>query len=349
MKLSIIIPYYNGEKWVAKCLDSLLHQDLAKDEYEIIVVDDGSTGDIRILKEYVQSHTNIQYIWQENKGISGARNKGLTVAKGELVFFCDCDDFIAENALGQLYNIAKTNDTDVLFFNYKVIKEGVQPQPQLNFEQVTIYDPGIKILLNPPYQTTSTVWSYIIKRNYIERRHLLFNEEIKTGEDYYYYREMMLDVGKVCKVEAEVYYYVMHSSSVMHTKGKGLKKRYRSYENGLYKNLCHLREFRNHLTSTYKVPIQVSKDLEISINNSMFGILIFYFRYYSFKDNIAIIRRMDALGFFPIHHRYLEHLKCSPSKRFVLKTASLLINIKPLWLTVCALFHCLPKKVRALC
>jgi glycosyltransferase involved in cell wall biosynthesis len=115
VKLSVIIPYYNGEKWIAKCLDSLLHQDLGEDEYEIIVVDDGSTKSSEVLKNYVQSHQNIHYILQENKGVSAARNKGLSIAEGEFIFFCDCDDFITEDVLGRLYDIAKSNDVDLLF------------------------------------------------------------------------------------------------------------------------------------------------------------------------------------------------------------------------------------------
>ena len=134
IKLSFIIPYYNAEKWIAKCLESLLHQDLAEDEYEIIVVDDGSTGDVEILKDYSQSYSNIFYIWQENKMTCAARNKGLSLARGEFVFFCDNDDFVTENVFGRLYNIAKCYNADVLFFNFNHIQEGVTPQSHLNFD-----------------------------------------------------------------------------------------------------------------------------------------------------------------------------------------------------------------------
>lgn len=348
MKLSIIIPYYNGEKWIAKCLDSLLNQDLAKDNYEIIVVDDGSTDDVRTLKDYVLSYNNIQYIRQENKGVSGARNKGLTVAKGDYVFFCDSDDFVTENVLGRLYSIAISYDLDVLFFNYRVIKEDVQPQPCLKFDDVIIYDPGINLMLNPPYKTTSTAWSFFIKRDFIEKRHLVFDEEQNIGEDGYYYLDMMRDVGKIGTVNAEIYYWVMHSTSLTHSSGKDLIKHYGGYVNGLFQHLSHLIDFHNYLTIHYKVPIQVFEALENKKDGEVFDILLLYFRYYSFKENVLMTRKMDVLGVYPIRHNFLK--KTSHSwKQLFLRKIVVLMNIRPLWLTFCALFHCLPQKVRNLC
>jgi glycosyltransferase involved in cell wall biosynthesis len=350
MKLSIIIPYYNGERWISKCLNSLLHQDLTNDEYEIIIVDDGSTDNTQIVKDFVLSYKNIYYFRQENKGISAARNKGLTIAKGDYVFFCDCDDYVTENVLGRLYNIAISYDLNVLFFNYRVIKEDdVQPQPCLKFDDVTIYDPGINLMLSPPYKTTSTAWSFLIKRDFIEKRPLVFNEEQKFGEDYYYYLDMMRDVGRIGTVNAEIYYWVMHSKSITHSSGKDLIKRYDGFVNGLFQHLSHLIDFRNYLTAHYKVPVQVLEELDNSKDSEVFNILILYFRYYSFKENVLMTRKMNALGVYPIQHKYLKETNHNYRKQFILRKIGELMNIRPLWLSACALFHCLPKKVRDLC
>ena len=349
MKLSVIIPYYNGEKWIAKCLDSLLHQDLTADEYEIIVVDDGSTDGHKIVDDYVRSHTNIRYIWQENRGASAARNKGLAMAKGELVFFCDSDDFVAENVLGHLYDIAKSNDTDALFFGYRGGGEDVQPQGNPDLNEVTIYDPGINMMLTPPYKMTSHPWEFLIKREYIEKKQLLFNEGMIMGEDFDYYREMMSDIGRVGEVKAEVYNWVFHSSSVSHSRGKDLIKRYDGFIDGVYTHLCHLLRFRNHLIKNYAVPAQVRESLDNSKDDSTFSLLILYFRYYSLRENRAMMTKLKSLGVFPIHHNYLKQLNYSPSKRHLLKSVGQLMNIRPLWLSACALFHCLPKQLRDLC
>lgn len=349
MKLSIVIPYYNGERWISKCLNSLLHQDLANDEYEIIIVDDGSTDNTQILKDYVQSYKNIYCFRQENKGFSAARNRGLSEAKGDYVFFCDCDDFVTENVLGRLYDIAISYDLDVLFFNYRVIKEDVQPQPSLNFDDVTIYDPGINLMLEPPYKTTSTAWSFIIQRSFIEKRHLAFDEEQLFGEDYYYYLDMMRDVGRIGTVNAVIYYWVMHSKSITHSSGRKLIKRYDGFVNGLFQHLSHLIDFRNYLTAHYKVPVQVYEAFENLKDGEVFDILLLYFRYYSFKENVLMTRKMNALGVYPIHHSFLKETTHSYRKQLLLRQIGKLMNIRPLWLTFCALFHCLPKKIRNLC
>ena len=101
--LSIIVPLYNSEKYLPKCLDSLLDQDIQESEYEIILVDDGSPDNSRFIAgEYARAHSNIVVISQANKGTSGARNTGLRHASGKYVYFVDPDDYILNNSLSRL-------------------------------------------------------------------------------------------------------------------------------------------------------------------------------------------------------------------------------------------------------
>ena len=103
IKLSIIIPVYNTEAYLRRCLDSCLHQDLPMDQYEIIAVNDGSTDrSLEILKDYERQYTNIHVYSQENKRQGAARNYGLTKASGEYIWFVDADDWIANNCLRKL-------------------------------------------------------------------------------------------------------------------------------------------------------------------------------------------------------------------------------------------------------
>ena len=93
LKLSIIIPVYNVEPYIAKCLDSCLQQDLPADEYEIIVVNDGSPDNsVVIVKDYMQRYLNVRLVNRENGGLSAARNTGLAHANGYYVAFLDDDD-----------------------------------------------------------------------------------------------------------------------------------------------------------------------------------------------------------------------------------------------------------------
>lgn len=118
MLLSIIIPVYKVEKYLRKCLDSCVNQDIPKDQYEIIAVNDGSPDNCQsILEEYEREYDNVRILKQENQGLSKARNNGLDIAKGDYVWFVDSDDWIEENCLSEI--IAKLdNSPDILQIQY---------------------------------------------------------------------------------------------------------------------------------------------------------------------------------------------------------------------------------------
>ena len=117
MKLSIIIPVYNVEKYIEKCILSCCNQNIAASEYEIIVVNDGSPDkSLEIALRLEQLHENITIISQSNQGLSAARNRGLNSAKGEYVWFVDSDDWIEKDCILDLYMTCKEFNLDVLLF-----------------------------------------------------------------------------------------------------------------------------------------------------------------------------------------------------------------------------------------
>lgn len=121
MKLSIIIPVYNVAPYVRKCAESVLHQDLDPQEYEVILVDDGSTdGSGAICDELAQSTINV--IHQSNAGLSMARNAGIAVAKGKYIQFVDSDDYLEPNVLGGLVAQMERENLDVLRFDYQNVR-----------------------------------------------------------------------------------------------------------------------------------------------------------------------------------------------------------------------------------
>lgn len=115
MKLSIIIPVYNTELYIERCLVSCLKQDIPYEEYEIVVVNDGSLdGSLRIAEHIAKEHTNITIVSQPNEGLSVARNTGLSIAKGKYVWFVDSDDWIAENCLNKILKKSLFLELDIL-------------------------------------------------------------------------------------------------------------------------------------------------------------------------------------------------------------------------------------------
>ncbi|WP_395042741.1 glycosyltransferase [Flavobacterium sp.] len=124
MKLSIIIPVFNVEKYIAKCIDSIITQQIQPNDYEIIIVNDGSPDNSKnIIEEYKKKYPQIVFINQENQGVSVARNKGLDVAKGKYILFIDPDDAVHENSIHKILEVATTNDLDILYLSLELYDE----------------------------------------------------------------------------------------------------------------------------------------------------------------------------------------------------------------------------------
>lgn len=116
MNLSIIIPVYNGSKFIENCLNSVYNQKLGKDLFEVIVINDGSTDNTKnVVLTYGEGLDNLKLINKDNGGVSSARNLGIDSANGEFVLFLDADDELVEGSLIKVYEyLSKHNDIDML-------------------------------------------------------------------------------------------------------------------------------------------------------------------------------------------------------------------------------------------
>ena len=115
LRLSIIIPMYNAATSIEKCLVSTQRQDIPTTDYEVIVINDGSTdGSLNIVTEIAKRYNNVRFYSQPNGGLSVARNAGLDHAKGDYIFFLDSDDWIAENCLKKIIMTCEENKLDML-------------------------------------------------------------------------------------------------------------------------------------------------------------------------------------------------------------------------------------------
>lgn len=118
IKLSIIIPVYNTEKYVVKCIESCLAQNIARNEYEIILVDDGSSDNsLKIISEIANKEENVYVFTQVNQKQGAARNRGLQIARGQYIWFVDSDDWISHNILKTLLEFVNTDVPDLLRFD----------------------------------------------------------------------------------------------------------------------------------------------------------------------------------------------------------------------------------------
>ena len=208
LRLSIIIPFYNVERFISECLDSVFDQDIPLDEYEVICVNDGSPDHSRdIVLEYMTRFPNLRMIEHaKNRKLGTARNTGRTIARGTYIWNVDSDDKIVPNCLAGMLRICEENDLDVLEFGsiqFSPTKQKVMPRiPQsLNVEIGLDY---LERLSAYRVSRMCPVWNKMIRRDFLEENGV-FSPEINMGEDIpYSFR--ILTLAKRLLVTSDCYY-----------------------------------------------------------------------------------------------------------------------------------------------
>lgn len=211
-KISIIVPVYNVEKYLRKCLDSLINQTLK--DIEIICINDGSTDkSLEILEEYKNRDSRIILLNQENSGQSIARNNGIKKATGEYIGFVDPDDWVDLDYYEKLYNAASTNDTDIAVGGI-IRVTGIKKKKFLNFEKETLTDnTNLKFeLCDVPEK--SYVWNKIYKTEKLKEIGLEFEKGI-FYEDCIFTPQALFYLGKIATVPNIYYYYLRRGNSTV--------------------------------------------------------------------------------------------------------------------------------------
>lgn len=207
-KVSIIIPVYNCEKYIGRCLESVLSQTYS--DIEILVIDDGSQDkSLEIIRQLAQGESKIQVYHQENKGVSVARNQGLERARGKYLAFLDGDDYLGKNYIEKMVQSAKENNSELVICGYQkinqddIVLEKIIPGKYLQFKREEW-----------AYQITA-VCSRLYKKEVWDRYKIRF-EPGSRGEDV----PISLFFNRICKnivtIPFAEYYYVQHEQSAMH-------------------------------------------------------------------------------------------------------------------------------------
>lgn len=198
--ISIIVPIYNVEKYLPKCIDSILKQTFT--EFELLLIDDGSKDlSGRICDEYAKKDTRIKVFHKSNGGVSSARNIGLLHAKGEWIYFADADDELELDGLEILFSAVKDNNIDFVMGGY------------------TKYDENEKMLFTTPKRqdkilSAQTCISYLFKPKGYEYHGYLWNKlfkksivsDLKFNEDIYFNEDRLFIVQYLCKCVGHCYY-----------------------------------------------------------------------------------------------------------------------------------------------
>ncbi len=183
IKVSVIIPVYHAENYVAECIESLLSQTLQ--ECEFIFINDGSNDRSReIIESYKEKDSRIHLIDQENQGVSIARNKGLDIATGEYVGFVDADDYVEKEMFDRLYNAATQQDCDVVISNLK--GEGTEALQYPFRKSAVLPKEYIQKSILPHFiksENLNSVCNKIFRNQLIKENKIIFPENVALGED----------------------------------------------------------------------------------------------------------------------------------------------------------------------
>lgn len=208
--LSVVIPVYNVEKYVAECIDSIFNQGLSTTDFEIILVNDGSKDNSQfICEKYAREYSNIRLINQENQGLSAARNAGIKNAKGLYLYMIDSDDFLRKDAFGVLLDFIKRKNLDFLGFGIcrtsaRNISKGFNQEIDIIFE-----GSGLDILKNINYNNGP--WWYIIRKD------LLNDLQFTVGkycEDGPFTARALMNVKRGVIITNECYNYYQNEVSI---------------------------------------------------------------------------------------------------------------------------------------
>lgn len=208
IKISVIIPVYNVEKYIDKCLSSLVNQTFK--DYEILVINDGSPDNSqKIIDEYVKKYPNlVKSFIKENGGQGSARNLGIEKAKGKYVMFVDSDDYVENNMLEKMYNAILKDNYDIVVCNNYV--------EYLNGKRVFDVDEGIyNNRENKAYFFSKpAVWNKIFKKSLITDNNIVFREKL-WYEDFDFTVKLYGLTNKIGFIDDYLYNYLLRPGSTM--------------------------------------------------------------------------------------------------------------------------------------
>ena len=204
MRLSVIVPVYNVEKYIDKCLNSLVNQTLK--DIEIIVVNDGTKDKSEdIIKKYMSKYSNIVYLKKENGGQGSARNYGLEHAKGDYIGYVDSDDYVELDMYEKMYNKAIEDNSDIVICGSYNIKDDIKT---LDIDR-KLFDSNINAFFG-----RMAVWNKIYKKDLLTKNNMTFRSKY-WYEDLDFTVKVLSKVSKISYVDEPLYNYILRDGSTM--------------------------------------------------------------------------------------------------------------------------------------
>lgn len=264
--VSIIVPMYNSEKYIVRCIDSLLEQ--SYENIEIIVVDDGSSDNsVEIIKKYNDNRINIYQ--KRNEGVSATRNLGIEKSNGDFLLFVDSDDYVSKDIVKVMLDKVNSENSMILCNNKEIWGNRIEKRILFTDENIELNK--IDILRAISSGKAGLVCSKLVSNRVIKENNIMFDESLKVGEDQLFFLNVAQYTEQFKYVNKSLYFYDRTNENSSTIK----------YQNKLYDNFSYLQKevikvFNNNkLNSNEDIELLNNKEITIvwtCINNEVNGI-----------------------------------------------------------------------------
>lgn len=268
--ISIVVPMYNVEKYIDECIQSLLRQSIEK---EIVLIDDGSTDSTyEIARKYAESNSCIMLLHQKNAGQSSARNKGVAVARGEYIFFCDSDDCVDEECLPEMYQLCKKHELDILKAGWKTktASETIINLPPENTIRLNTVMTTKEYFKESIYSWYNVVpFDGLFRREFLKNNEINFPEGIQFEDNLYHLMTCVSDLNARI-MQINYAFYTMHISEGSTTTAKPNPKK-------IYDQLENVR-LMNEFIECKVVDEEIKELAKVAVSSLVFTITSYYYR-----------------------------------------------------------------------
>ena len=265
--VSIIVPVYNAEAYLARCINSVMNQEYTN--FELLLVNDGSSdGSAALCDSFAQRDARVRVIHKENTGVSDSRNRALAEAKGEYIQFLDSDDWLTPEATKLFVRSAENSGCDMVIADfYRVAGENLSHKGDIEKEGLlTRQEFAAQMMENPADFYYGVLWNKLFKRSIIEKYRLRMDPEISWCEDFIFNLEYIRHCRSIYALQAPVYYYVRTKGSLVSSQGSSINNTIRmklnvfEYYNQFYKEIYDEESYDDIRLHVYKFFLMAARD-----------------------------------------------------------------------------------------
>lgn len=217
-KFSIIVPVYNGESHIKKCIDTLLKQ--TYNDFEIIIINDGSTDDTKsVLTKFYAKNLKVKIVNTSNKGVSFARNLGINQSSGQYLLFVDADDELSINALKYLSIMLNKKDRDLILFGFSLTGDNNRKNDTSILKSIANQNTDCKMnilksILSTKNNILGYVWRAVYSLDFIKKNNIFFETHLKISEDYLFLLQSVEHSNNLFVITEEFYKYNLGETSM---------------------------------------------------------------------------------------------------------------------------------------